>query len=138
MENCDYTDYEQDINDVLKGFSDEPAGQQATVTQKDAEEARSFIYDFMQYIKSGAFKNDVNENAKKYNLKPKALAKNFIDSILGTVGDVLGIAISTVGDTAHTLVNILSTVVHGTVNVVTNIASAIARMITLNKTCVGA
>ena len=77
-----------------------------------------------------------NETAKKYGIPPKKLAKNFFEKVLGTIGDVLGIAISAVDNAAHMVVNILSTVVHGAVNIVVGVANALASIVTLNKTCI--
>ena len=96
----------------------------------------SFLKQFTDYIKGDTFKRDINDTAKKYGVPPKKLAQNFFEKALGTIGDILGIAINTVGNAGHTLIDILATVAHGAVNLIVNVANALARMITLNKTCV--
>ena len=118
------------INESLNSFSNE--------IPQDAEvsKAKNFLNNFSNYIKGDSFKNEINETAKKYGIPPKKLAKNFFEKVLGTIGDVLGIAISAVDNAAHMVVNILSTVVHGAVNIIVGVANALASIVTLNKTCI--
>lgn len=122
----------QAINETLNGFSDEVPGTESAEVKK----AKNFLNQFTDYIKGESFKKDINDTAKKYGVPPKKLAENFFEKALGTVGDVLGIAINTVGNAGHMLVDILSTIAHGAVNLIVNVANALARMVTLNKTCV--
>ena len=123
-------DTAQAVEEALNGFSDE------VPTDDEATKAKGFLKQFTDYIKGDTFKRDINNTAKKYNVPPKKLAQNFFEKALGTVGDVLGIAISTVGNAAHTLVDILSTIAHGAVGLIVNVANALSRIVTLNKTCV--
>ena len=123
-------DTAQAVQDALDGFSDE------IPTEEETEEAKGFLKKFTEYIKGDTFKRDINNTAKKYGVPPKKLAQNFFEKALGTVGDILGIAINTVGNAGHTLIDILATVAHGAVNLIVNVANALARMVTLNKTCV--
>ena len=107
------------------------------VIEDDKErKAKSFLNDFRTYIKSSAFTDDVNEVSKKYNLPPKKVAQNFFEKALGTVGDILGIAINVVCSAGHMVINIVSTVCHSIVNLFNRIFNGIARVVTLNKTCV--
>jgi hypothetical protein len=121
----------QAMKDTLDSFSDE-----VPVSEEKVKEAKGFLNQFTEYIKGDKFKSDINETAKKYGVPPKKLAENFFEKALGTVGDVLGIAIGAVGNAGHMLVDILSTVAHGAVNIIVNIANALARVFTLNKTCI--
>ena len=123
-------DTAQAVEEALNDFSDE------VPTDDETTKAKGFLKQFTDYIKGDTFKRDINDTAKKYGVPPKKLAQNFFEKALGTVGDVLGIAISTVGNAAHTLVDILSTVAHGAVGLIVNVANALARIVTLNKTCV--
>ena len=123
-------DTAQAVQDALNSFSDE------VPTDDEATKAKGFLKQFTDYIKGDTFKRDINNTAKKYNVPPKKLAQNFFEKALGTVGDVLGIAIGTVGNAAHTLVDILSTIVHGAVGLIVNVANALSRIVTLNKTCI--
>ena len=94
------------------------------------------INDFFFFIKSDVFKTDVNETAKEYNVSPKKLAENFFEKALGTIGDVLGIAVDTTENIAHSLVSILSVVMNSAITVITKVANALVRIVTLNKTCI--
>lgn len=131
----------QVIQGVMDGFEAPPANPQPQPKQEepanaDHKKAGEYLKSFMNYIQGDKFRNDVNMTAKKYNVPPKALAENFFTKCLGTIGDVLGIAIGTVGNAAHTLVNVLSAIAHGAVDVVVSVAHALARVVTLNKTCI--
>lgn len=123
-------DTAQAVEEALNGFSDE------VPTDDEATKAKGFLKQFTDYIKGDTFKCDINDTAKKYGVPPKKLAQNFFEKALGTIGDVLGIAINTIGNAGHTLIDILATVAHGAVNLIVNVANALARMVTLNKTCV--
>ena len=121
----------QVMNDTLNSFSD-------TTTAEVIKEskAKRYLNDFKSYIQSASFKEDVDEVAKKYGVPPKKVAQNFFEKALGTVGDILGIAISVVCNTGHIIVNIASTVCHSIVNLIKSIANGIASIVTLNRTCV--
>lgn len=121
----------QAMQETLEGFSNE-----VPTDSEEVKKAKGFLNQFTEYIKGETFKKDINETAKKYNIPPKKLAENFFSKALGTVGDVLGIAIGTVGNAGHMLVDILSTIAHGAVNLIVNVANALARVFTLNKTCI--
>ena len=117
------------MNNVLNEFSD-------TVPSAKEAKATKFLNNFKDYIQSQAFKDDVEETSKKYGVPPKKIAQNFFEKALGTVGDILGIGISVVCNTGHIVVNIASTVLHSIVNLIKSIANGIARIVTLNRTCV--
>lgn len=111
-------------------------GQQAQPETQETKNARGFLGNFIDYLKNGGFKKDIDCTARQYNVPPKQLAKNFLERCLGTIGDILGIAISTAGNAAHTLIDVLSTLAHGAANIVVNVATGLANFLTLNKTCV--
>ena len=123
-------DTAQAVKETLNSFSDK------VPTDNETTKAKGFLNQFMNYINSDIFKRNINDTAKKYNIPPKKLAQNFFERALGTVSDVLGIAIGTVGNAGHTLVDILSSIAHGAVNLIVNVANALANMVTLNKTCI--
>ncbi len=111
-------------------------GQPYQQTQQGTQQARTFLGNFMDYLQNGGFQRDINDTSRKYNVPPKKLAENFLERVLGTIGDVLGIVISTVGNAAHTVVDILATLAHGAANVIVNVANGIASVFTGNKSCV--
>jgi hypothetical protein len=121
----------QAMQETLNGFSEEVPSD-----SEEVKKAKGFLNQFTEYIKGESFKRDINDTAKKYNIPPKKLAENFFGKALGTIGDVLGIAIGTVGNAGHMLVDLLSTIAHGAVNLIVNVANALARVFTLNRTCI--
>lgn len=118
----------QEANQVLNSIPND------TCTQKE-KEAKDYLGNLRQYIKSDLFKSDVEEVSKKTGVPPKKVAQNFFEKALGTVGDILGIAISVVCNTGRMVVNIASTVAHSIVNLIQNILNGVASIVTLNKTC---
>lgn len=120
----------QVMNETLNGFSDK-----APYSNEKVAEAKGFLSKFTEYIKSQSFKDSVNSASQKYNVPPKKVAEGFFSKCLGTIGDVLGIAIATVGNAGHTLIDIIASLAHGAVNVIVNVATALASMVTLNRTC---
>lgn len=136
----------QAVGDILDQFSDQPpcaeqcecASEQGQPSEAEVKKAKGFLGNFINYLNNGAFKNDINATAQRYNVPPKKLANNFLEKCLGTVGDVLGVVISTAGNAAHTLVDVLSALAHGAVNVIVGVANALSRLVTMNRTCVAA
>lgn len=122
----------QVMDETLNGFSDK-----APYSNEKVEEAKGFLSKFTNYIRSQNFRDSVNASAQKYNVPPKKVAEGFFTKCLGTIGDILGIAISTVGNAGHTLIDILASVAHGAVNLIVNVATALANIVTGNRTCVG-
>lgn len=123
----------QTIEDVVNSFSDQAPDCNCN---EDVKKAQNIFSQFTEYIKGDNFKNCINESAKKYGVPPKKLAQNFFEKVLGTIGDIAGIAVNTVGAGAHTVINLLSTILHGAVNIIVNVANALVSIVTLNKTCV--
>lgn len=121
-------DTAQAMDEALKGLS-------GSQNEKEVK-AVSFLNKLQDYIKGDTFKSDVEETAKKYGMPPKQVAQNFFAKALGTVGDILGVAISAVCNAGHMVINIASTIAHGIVNLIHSIASGLASIVTLNKTCV--
>lgn len=118
------------MNETLNQFSDE-----SPVVDKESK-AKSILNEFQEFIKTDKFASDIKETAKKYNIPEKKLAQNFFEKVLGTVGDVLGIAISVVCHAGHMVINIVGTIAHSIVNLISTIANGLVSMVTLNKTCV--
>lgn len=128
---ADLKETAQAIKETLNDFSEDVISEGAEV-----KKARGFLQDFTKYIKSQTFKDEINSTAKKYNLPPKKLAEGFFSKALGTIGDVLGITFNCVGNVGHMLTNLLATIIHGAVDIAVMVANALARVFTLNKTCV--
>ena len=119
-------DTAQVISNVMESF-EEP-------TEKE-QKATSFLNTLKGYVQSEEFKADVNASAKKYGVPPKKIAQNFFEKALGTVGDILGVAVSVICNAGHMVVNLANTVCHSIVNLIQSIASGIVSIVTFNKTC---
>lgn len=120
------------ISNVIGEFSDEVP--KTASTQEEAK-AKESVRSFMDFIKSPDFKDTVNETAEKHGVPSKKLAENFFEKTLGTIADVLGLAINTSGNAIHSLINLLSTVLHSATNIIVKVANALVGVVTLNKTC---
>ena len=107
-----------------------------TVETPQEKKAKSCLEDFSNYIKTQAFKSDVNSVARKHGIPPKKVAVNFFEKTLGTVGDILGIGINVVCNAGHMIINIATTVAQSIINLIHSIASGLVRLVTLNRTCV--
>jgi hypothetical protein len=106
----------------------------------DVEEvvkSKNFIGNFMDYVKSSAFMSKCEEAGKRTGVPPKKVARNFFENILGTIGDVLGVVISTGKDLLLTTIEVLGVVLKAGVSIICGVASAVVRVITLNKTVMG-
>lgn len=120
------------FNDALNGLSDEiPKSEDEPIGK-----AEGFLKSVIDYAKSSDFKDDINETAKKYNVPPKKLAQNMFEKALGTVGDILGIAISVICNAGRMVIKIADTVANSIVNLIESLAKGFANIITLNRTCI--
>lgn len=123
--------FAQEVTNAVNQFDYQQTAQQATQEQA---QAKSFLNSFRDYINSHNFTNDVNNASARTGVPPRRIAENFIEKVLGTIGDVLGIGIGTIRSAGHTIVSLLSAVLNGGIDLICNVASAIANMLTLNKT----
>ena len=124
-------DTAQAVEEALNGFDD------VISETKEAKEkkATNYLNKLQEFIKGENFKNQINQTAKKYNVPPKKLAHNFFEKALGTVGDILGIAIGVVCNAGRTVITIAGTIANSIVNLVESIFRGIASIVTLNRTC---
>ena len=124
-------DTAQAVEEALNGFDD------VIPETKEVKEkkATNYLNKLQEFIKGENFKNQINQTAKKYNVPPKKLAHNFFEKALGTVGDILGIAIGVVCNAGRTVITIAGTIANSIVNLVESIFRGIASIVTLNRTC---
>lgn len=118
------------INEAMNDFADEVINE--TPNEK---KAKGFLNSLKNYVKTQVFRDKVNETSKKTGIPPKKVAQNFFERALGTVGDILGIAISVVCNAGRMVVQIAGTICNGIINLIQSIANGIASIVTLNKTC---
>lgn len=114
------------MNQVLNEFDE----------KEKVDKANGILNNFRKYISSSEFVADVKNVAKKYNVPEKAVATNFFEKVLGTVGDIFGIVFGTIEELCHSLINLVGAVAHGIVSAICSIANAVGRTVTLNKTAV--
>lgn len=119
------------IQEAMNSFSSEVINE-----APNEKKAKGFLNSLKSYINTQEFKNKINETAQKTGRPPKEVAKNFFEKALGTVGDILGIAISVICDAGRMVVNIAGTICNSIINLIQSIANGIASIVTLNKTCV--
>ena len=124
---------QQTMQDTAQVMNEALNGLEETTKEK---EAKNYLNSLKNYIKGSSFKSDIEEVSKKCNMPPKQVAQNFFEKALGTVGDILGIAISVVCNAGRMVINLASTVCHSIVNLIQSIFSGLASIVTLNKTCV--
>lgn len=115
------------------------APSQFTANNSDEEkvkQATGVLNWFKEYIGTHEFNSEVKRVATKYCLPEKAVATNFFEKVLGTIGDIFGIVFGTIEGFCHTLLGVAGAVARGIVNTICGIGRAIGRVVTLNKTAV--
>ena len=134
-----FDEVEEVMNDVLDEFEDETEEEEEVeeeIPEEKIEEATSYLNKFKEFIKTATFKEQINKTAKEYGVPPKKLAQNFFEKALGTVGDILGVAISVVCNAGRTIVRIAGSIANTVINLIESLFNGAVRVITLNKTCV--
>ena len=116
---------------ILDRLSDEPVKQP---TKAEEKEARKFLKDVQNYLKSDRFVEDCEERASKTGESPRKVAKTYIGKVAGIIGDGLGMAVDTVNIGAVGLIDLISTLLTKAVNIICNIVRGIVRTITFNRT----
>ena len=129
---------EDAMNDVLDEFEDETEEEveEEEIPEEKVVEATDYLNKFKEFIKSKSFKQQIDETAKEYGIPPKKLAQNFFEKALGTVGDILGVAISVVCNAGRTIVRVAGSIANTIINLIESLFTGAVRVITLNKTCV--
>lgn len=130
---------EDAMNDVLDEFEDETEEEEVEeeeIPEEKVVEATDYLNKFKEFIKSKSFKQQIDETAKEYGIPPKKLAQNFFEKALGTVGDILGVAISVVCNAGRTIVRVAGSIANTVINLIESLFTGAVRVITLNKTCV--
>lgn len=130
---------EDAMNDVLDEFEDETEEEEVEeeeIPEEKVVEATDYLNKFKEFIKSKSFKQQIDETAKEYGIPPKKLAQNFFEKALGTVGDILGVAISVVCNAGRTIVRVAGSIANTIINLIESLFTGAVRVITLNKTCV--
>lgn len=125
------------ISEVMSDFSDEviqETQEVETEMNQKLEEGKEKVKEFLNYIKTPEFKEKINSEAKKCKVPPKVYAESFFEKALGSISDVLNIAVSTVGGAVHSLIDLLHVVLISGVDIVQKVATSLVNIVTLNKT----
>lgn len=98
------------------------------------ENDKRFIKKVIDFLAGREFEEQCKAVGKKHNLPPKVVAKNFCLRILGTIGDVLGIAINVTRNFVKGTIELLVSVLFGGIDLICNVAQGLVTIITLNQT----
>lgn len=98
------------------------------------ENDKQFIKRVIDFLAGREFEEQCKVTGAKYNLPPKVVAKNFCLRILGTIGDVLGIAINVTRNFVKGTIQLLVSILFGGVDLICNVAQGLVSVITLNQT----
>lgn len=105
-------------------------------SKEDAKnDAKDFVAGLLNFIKGGNFKKKIAEKSKETGLSERTLADSFFKKVLGTLSDVLHLAIDTVGDLYSTTICLLSGLLLSTGDLIIRCAKRLVRIVTLNSTC---
>lgn len=103
-------------------------------TKKEEKEARKFLKDVQNYIKSDKFVDDCKERAKCTGKTPLEVGQTYIGKVAGIIGDGLCMAVDTANIGAVGLIDLISILLTKTVNLICNIVRGIIRTVTFGRT----
>lgn len=115
---------------ILDKLSDEPI----IPTKEEEKEARKFLKNVQDYLKSDKFVNDCNARAMKTGESPKKVAVTYIEKVAGIIGDGLGMAVDTIETGAVGLINLIDLLLTKAVTIICSIVRCVVRVVTFNRT----
>lgn len=86
------------------------------------------------FLRSKEFEDGVYEYSRFSGMPPKKVANNFAGRIVGTIGDILGLAIDVIHHTVDFAVELLAKVIMGGASLICKVANAITSVATFNLT----
>lgn len=98
------------------------------------EDARGFISSFVEYVRSGRYRDTLNRISKKFCVSPSKLAHNFFTKVLGIISDALHIVIDVGSSIVDATLSALCMVLRSAVAIVTSVANSLATLITAGYT----
>ena len=115
--------------------------QVATVVQKEStgekqqvlDDAKTFLNQFISFISSHQYDDELNRLAIKYNIPKKRLSQSFLARMFGVISDVFGVVIETARYTLKTIIGFISYVLHTGTDLICNLALGLGRILTLNQ-----
>lgn len=119
----------------------QPQPQVATVVQQGStpekqqvlDDAKSFLNQFIGFISSHQYSDEVQRLAVKYNIPEKQLAQGFLTRMFGVISNVFGIVVETARYTLKTIIGFISYALHTGTDLICNLALGLGRILTLNQ-----
>lgn len=101
--------------------------------QLKLDDAKIFLHQFMTYLSSHQYENDLTQLAIQYNIPKKRLAQNFIGRIFGVISDVFGVVVETTRYTVKTIIGFIAYLLQTGTDLICNFALGIGRIFTFNQ-----
>ena len=105
----------------------------ASSKQLKLDDAKIFLHQFMTYLSSHQYENDLTQLAIQYNIPKKRLAQNFIGRIFGVISDVFGVVVETTRYTVKTIIGFIAYLLQTGTDLICNFALGIGRIFTFNQ-----
>lgn len=105
----------------------------ASSKQLKLDDAKIFLHQFMTYLSSHQYENDLTQLAIQYNIPKKRLAQNFIGRIFGVISDVFGVVVETTRYTVKTIIGFVAYLLQTGTDLICNFALGIGRIFTFNQ-----
>lgn len=132
----DYDDENETENDNLEDLLEKIASKLKNENDKlEGYNAKAFLESFYEKLQKTDLAKACYDIGRRFQIPPKRLADSFYQSILGTIGDTLGIVIKVTKNVFDTLINTLHCILNGAMNIIIKVSDAIIRLFTLNYTC---
>ena len=103
-------------------------------TKEEEKEARKFLKDVQDYLKTDKFISDCNKRAQRTGETPLKVAQSYIGKVAGIIGDGLGMAVDTAEIGAIGLIDLISTLLTKAVSLICSIVKGIVRTVTFGRT----
>lgn len=101
--------------------------------QSKLDEAKIFLNQFMTYLSSHQYEDDLTRLAIKYNVPKKRLATGFISRVFGVISDVFGVVVETTRYTIKTVIGFIAYLLQTGTDLICNFALGIGRIFTFNQ-----
>lgn len=125
-------DFEK-LNNTI--FANTNLDEKDNISKQDEVKAKSFVKGLLDFLTNPMSEKKIIEEAQKNGLQPRKVAKTFVMKCLGTLSDVLHLALDTVQDAFSTLISILAGLLIKGGELLVRCAKRLVRIVTLNSTC---
>lgn len=122
------------LESLCKQKNEELKNSGMNITQAEVDNAKGFVSNILSGISNGTYSKKFEEVSDVNKIPKKTVAKNFFTRILGTIADVLGIAVGTIENVAVTVIQVLSQLLISGVHLLCRVVRNLVSIVTLNKT----